>query len=174
MKEGKKNFRVLKREVLIFLFFLGISLLLNLIYSIIQKNKIGPALHFWEDHYFYQIWKNSLRENAELLLVFGYPIFLIARFTYWRTKKIKILYKKPAPLENKYSEEEVKEILGKLVQEIKLNKKIISVQYRSRNLWYLVRFDKLPNTIIPQNFIIDYIKNKSEKAKKEIIKYLLS
>jgi hypothetical protein len=168
--------RIITREASILLVFVCTGYILQLIYVAFHKGPLGPPHSFWKDPYFYQFWKNSLRENAQLIRFLGYPIFLLVRFIVWATKpfiKEILNRKKTEEINARYSEMKTTEILETIMKEINLNKKIESVTYRDKYFWYVVRFDSPPSCIIPQKHIDDYINSKGQVGKKEIIHFLL-
>ena len=166
----KKDLKdILARELLILVVILFIGYFFEMVYFIFKEGPLGPALPFWKDRYAYQIWNNSLRENAHLLRFFGYPLLLIVRFLFWavkipESKEIEKLQHKTA---------QVKILLDGIAKEINLDRQIDNVIYRSEYAWYIIRFNFPPSCLIPAEVIYSYLKNRDKESRDKIIDSLL-
>ena len=167
METKVKN--IILREITVFLLVMAIAYVLDILFVLLYEGRPGPALSFWKDPYFYQFWNNSLRENAQIIRFLGYPFYLLGRFA---VKGFKILLKEKYNA-IKQGDVKVKEVIEELVEEIKLRRKVEEVVYKSDNSWYIVRFENLPNCIIPAEYINAYIASGNEADKKKITDILL-
>jgi len=166
----KKDLKdILARELLILAIILFIGYFFEMVYFLFKEGPLGPALPFWKDRYAYQIWNNSLRENAHLLRFFGYPLLLIVRFLFWAVKN-----PEGKEIERiKHRTAQIKILLEGIAKEINLDRQIDSVIYRQEYAWYIIRFNYPPSCLIPAEVINSYLKNKDKESRDKIIDYLL-
>ena len=165
--------KVIAREMVIFLAIIAIAYALDLLFFIFNRSSSGPYRAFWQDPYVYQLWNNSLRENAQIIRFLGYPVLLFFRLTafVFRTFKNRIVQEE---LSVKYREEKVKKALEELAVEISLGRKIENVKYSHKHHWYAVRLNPLPGCIIPKDYIEKYINSGGKTSRAEIIDFLLT
>jgi len=160
---------VLAREISILALILFITYFFELIFLIFHEGPVGPSIPFWKDQYAYQIWNNSLRENAHILRFLGYPLLLAMRYFLWvtkipETKKIE---------RSKQKSYQVKSLLEDIIEELNLDKIIEDVIYRPGYAWYIVRFQQPPSCLIPEELIVNYIDSEGKIGRKEIVNLLL-
>jgi len=173
MTLNPKTKKIIKREATVFLIIIAIAYILDFAFSTHKSANAGPYRPFWQDPYAYQVWNNSLRENAQIIRFLGYPFILLCRAAVWAAQALK----------NKKEKEEaslllqgerIKKALEEIVQELNLDKKIESIQYNRKYQWYTVRFNPLPCCVIPKEYIDRYINSAGKDAKKELIDFLLT
>ena len=163
MNQNNRSNQII-REIAILFLIIGAGYLLELValYIFGESSLIKP---FWNNEYFYLFWNNSIRENAQIIKVLGYPAYTLLRLFFWFLKFIT----SPKIDRHRLDEAKVKEILESIIKEIKLKRKIDNVEYRPSNFWYIVRFYSPPNAIIPKTYINDYINSKGNLGKQQII-----
>lgn len=160
-----KNFiDVIIREIIILFIIIAAGYLLEVISIFMFGEQLYLRKPFWNNPQFYLVWDNSIRENAQILKVLGYPFYSLVRFFFWFTRVLAKTKTRAVSLD----ETKVREILEDIIKEIKLRRKIDSVEYRPNHFWYIVRFYSPPNCIIPRNYIDDYINSEGKLGKDKI------
>jgi len=171
MKVNKVVKDITVRELYILVACVVVGFALESLYVFFKGPNVGPPIHFWRDPYAYQIWKNSLRENGEIIKILGYPISVILRLNFYI---INVLRQQSQVSFGEYAPEEVRALMQDIAREVKLAKRIEGVSYRKEHQWYIVRFDIPPNCIVPKRLIDECAKAEGRSARKKIGDILLS
>ena len=166
---NKKLKTILIREGSTFLIIIAISYVLDILFLITHIGSRWPSIPFWEDPYAYQFWKNSIRENAQMIRYLGYPAYLLVRFLTLPLRRFQS--KKTVAIHSR--ENKVRQVLEDITKEIKLKRKIADVEYRGEHLWYIIRFRHPPSCIMPRALIDSYVQDQSKDTKEKIIHLLL-
>ncbi|MBD3263754.1 MAG: hypothetical protein GF375_01465 [Candidatus Omnitrophica bacterium] len=172
MESGnKKRIKfILVREVCILLSIIALGYLLDAVYYFLHRGPLGPSMPFWKDPYFYRLWENPLRENAQIIRFLGYPFYLLILGI---IKFFKLSEAEEAK-KIRQGEEEAKKIIEEIVKELKWDKELKEVKYRQEFSWYVVRFEYPPSYIIPKILIDKYIASRGKAGRREIMDLFLS
>jgi len=167
--ENRSFSEVITKEMITLIVIIGTGYLLEIIAISALGHQLYLSRPFWQNPQFYFFWENSIRENAQIIKVLGYPIYSLIRFFLWFTRHLA-----GGPTGNINTEEaKVKKIVEDIIKEIKLRRKIDKVEYRPSNFWYIIRFYSPPNCIIPKNHIDNYISSNGKFGRDQIAECLL-
>lgn len=164
--KSKQVLNIITREIMTLVVIVAAGYFLEMIAVSMLKERLYVYKSFWTNSQFYLIWENSLIENAQIIKILGYPVYLCVRFFFWFTRALaKIGLSETIA----HEETKVKEILEDVLKSSRIRRKIDKVDYRAGNNWYIVRFYSPPSCIIPKEYLDNYINGGGQIWKDRII-----